>query len=139
MERLNSIMNGDSNRDPAAYMDAMVEAFTEASQNPMNNFMGTRAHAPSGFELESNLEDIYALMELRSSVAGKQDEEGSDDEYVKLSQYEVDFDVEDINKMSEQQHGVNEENKEPSEAEMYNFNSPNIHRKMTAGGQLNRF
>ena len=71
MERLNSIMNGDSNRDPAAYMDAMFEAFTEASQNPMNNFMGNRAHAPSGFELESNLEDIYALMELRSSVAGK--------------------------------------------------------------------
>ena len=102
MERLNSIMNGDSNRDPAAYMGAMVEAFTEASQNPMNNFMGSRAHAPSGFELESNLEDIYALMELRSSVAGKnQDEEGSDDEYVKLSQYEVDVDMEDINKMIE--------------------------------------
>lgn len=45
-------------------MGALVEKIAEASQGGM--FL-TRAHAPSGFELESNIEDFL------NSVAGGQD------------------------------------------------------------------
>lgn len=91
-------MHGDSNRDQEAFIDALGDAIAEASQGGTNNWaFAGREHAPSGFELESNLDDLRAMYELRSSVAGKNDnDEGSDDEYVNKSEYEVDVDFEDM-------------------------------------------
>lgn len=77
-------MNADSNRDQEALYGAVFDAYAAASQEP-NNLMFGREHAPSGFEIETNLDDLIESMARRSSVAGKQDGEGSDDDYVKLS------------------------------------------------------
>mmetsp|Transcript_17402 Transcript_17402/g.21983 ORF Transcript_17402/g.21983 Transcript_17402/m.21983 type:complete len:112 (+) Transcript_17402:1808-2143(+) len=104
MQRLNSIMRGDGGRDPEAFMDAMVEALAEASQGG-KEWVFARDHAPSGFELESNLDDIIGYMEKRSSVAGGRSRvDGAsqeDEEYVALSQYEMDLDLEEVKKMTE--------------------------------------
>ena len=54
-----------------------------------------RAHAPSGFELESNLENLHEMY-ARSSVHDNQnDEGGSDSEFVNESEY-FDRDLDDI-------------------------------------------
>ena len=101
MEQLTSIMHGDSNRDQEAQMAALEEAIAEASQGGQNFRFAQRGHAPSGFELDSNFDDLKAIMyEQRSSVAGH-NEGDSDDEYVNKSEYELDFDLEDINRMKE--------------------------------------
>ena len=104
VERLASIMHGDGGRDQDAYMDAMIEALAEASQGGKEIFFG-RDHAPSCFELESNMDDIIGYLEKRSSVAGGRSraDGGSeeDEDYVALSQYEMDFDLEEAKKMAE--------------------------------------
>ena len=82
-------------------MAALEEAIAEASQGGTNFRFAQRGHAPSGFELESNFDDLKAIMfEQRSSVAGR-NEDDSDDEYVNKSEYEMDYDFEDINRMKE--------------------------------------
>ena len=49
------------------------------------------------------------MYEQKSSVAGRnEDDSQEDDEYVNKSEYELDFDLEDMNKMKEFQAG-NEE------------------------------
>jgi len=95
MDRLTSIMQSD--RDQDALMGAMADAFAEASQAD-NNFSYRRGHAPSGFEVDSI--DI-AFREKQSSITGKTNEDDDDEneEYVALSQYEVDAD--DLLKMNE--------------------------------------
>lgn len=56
-------MNQDSNRDQFAQMTALEEAFAEASQNGGTNWrFQARGHAPSGFELESNFDDLKAML-----------------------------------------------------------------------------
>ena len=58
------------------------------------------------------------MFEQRSSVHGRNDEDNSNDEYVNKSEYELDFNLDDINRFKEYQAG-NEENKE-------DFMSPDI-------------
>ena len=59
------------------------------------------------------------MYEQRSSVAGH-NEGDSDDEYVNKSEYELDFDLEDINRMKEYQAG-NDDNVKEAE-----YDSPDI-------------
>jgi len=75
MERLTSIMESD-------------------------RFSYRRGHAQSGFEMDS-IDDIIAIREKQSSIAGKTNEDDDDEneEYVALSEYEVDTD--DLVKMNE--------------------------------------
>jgi len=66
-------------------MGALGEAIDKASQGGNNWMFAAREHAPSGFELESNLDDLQAMY-ARSSVHGGNNEDGgSDDEYVNKS------------------------------------------------------
>lgn len=92
-------MQEDSNRDQEALVGALVEKIAEAAQDSQGGMFLSRAHAPSGFELESNIEDFLNWQEKRSSVAGGQQDKqdnGSDDEYVKSSEYEMDVDMDDL-------------------------------------------
>jgi len=74
----------------------MREALAGASQAGGHSLF-RRGHAPSGFEIESIHEDVLnAMYEVRSSVAGAKGQEGSDDDYVQASEYEMDVDAEDI-------------------------------------------
>ena len=84
-------------------MAALEEAIAEASQGGTNWRFAQRGHAPSGFELDSNFDDLKAIMyEQRSSAHGRNDEDNnSDDDYVNKSEYELDFDLDDINRMKE--------------------------------------
>lgn len=72
------------------------------------------------------------MFEQRSSVHGRNDDDNSNDEYVNKSEYELDFDLDDINRMKEYQAG-NEESRE-------DFMSPEIQRvKSQFPGHLNTF
>lgn len=59
-----------------------------------------RDHAPSGFELDEKLDDIINFIEKRSSVAApsRTDE---DEDYVALSQYEMDIEPEEMRRMTD--------------------------------------
>ena len=110
VERLKEIMQSESNRDPGAVQSAMLEALAGASQAGAN-IMFQRGHAPSGFDIESIHEDVLnAMYEVRSNVAGVKGNDGSDDDYVQASEYEMDIDAEDFEKIREQYAFNNEDN-----------------------------
>lgn len=105
-------------------MGALGEAIDKASQGGNNWMFAAREHAPSGFELESNLDDLQAMY-ARSSVHGGNNEDGgSDDEYVNKSQYEIDVDLEDLVKKMKNEEDVGVD---PEEVKMdeYENMSPN--------------
>ncbi len=103
-------MQSESNRDPGAVQSAMLEALAGASQAGAN-LMFQRSHAPSGFDIESIHEDfLNAMYEVRSNVAGAKGKDDSDSDYVQASEYEMDIDAEDIEKIREQYAFNNEDN-----------------------------
>lgn len=89
--------------------------------------MFQRGHAPSGFDIESIHEDMLnAMYEVRSSVAGAKND-GSDDDYVQASEYEMDIDAEDFEKIKEQ-YAINNEENLPSQ-DQGDYNSPDFQLK----------